>query len=63
MINKIKSKINAFRWYLNNQQSGYIAKAVRHELTEWHQVVTAKNPGDITHELLEEFQNEGGINE
>ena len=63
LINKIKSKINAFRWYLNNQQSGYIAKAVRHELTEWHQVVTAKNPGDITHELLEEFQNEGGIND
>ena len=32
MINKIKSKINGFRWYLNNQQAGYIYQATSQEL-------------------------------
>lgn len=55
MIKKIKSKINAFRWYLNNQQAGNIQQAVLHELNEWHQVVTAKRSGDIAHEMIDEF--------
>lgn len=55
MIKKIKSKINALRWYLNNQQAGSIQKAVQHELTEWHQVITAKQPGDIAKEMNDEF--------
>lgn len=58
MINKIKSKINAFQWYLNNQQAGNIQKAVCHELKEWHQVVTAKRSGDIAKELMDEFYKE-----
>lgn len=55
MINKIKSKLNAFRWYLNNQQAGNIQQAVHSELKEWHQVVTAKRSGDIAKELMDEF--------
>ena len=39
MIKKIKSKINAFRWYLNNQQAGNIQKAVCHELREFEKVI------------------------
>ena len=45
MINKIKSKINAFRWYLNNQQAGYVYQATSQELQGITKIYSQKQEG------------------
>ena len=38
MLDKVKQKINNFRCYMNNQQSGYIAQATMNELSEINKI-------------------------